>query len=379
MKMMEKDFENIIKESQGLNSANVGPILSQWSLAKAPLLEAFGGNLIVRSEEPIEIHIPAERRKEQFNNFKAFLYQRNLLTDSFCSFLEQNEEGFLTNRVVVDMPEFGIKRGTKLLRTFKSFIPNQIDLEAAQNAASRYIQQEKITGYLYLSIDPRDYLTISENNYNWRSCHALDGMYRIGNLNYLVDSTTVVAYLADEKLEPLSCAPSVLWNSKKWRMLLHISPDRVVYYNKQYPFYSEELLLNTNLLAKEYFFKNSQTTGLRNNRSFISVEDPSSATNYSLDSSVTIINNSIFFVDELIDYSDYLGYCDLTNSDSYSLAYNSTLRWFYNRQEILDSMRIKIGDAPICPCCGKTQIYDSNDSLVCDYCDYEEGDYDYEC
>ena len=40
-------------------------------------------------------------------------------------------------------------------------------------------------GYLYLSIHPLDYLSISETNHGWRSCHALDGEYRNGNLSYL--------------------------------------------------------------------------------------------------------------------------------------------------------------------------------------------------
>ena len=28
-----------------------------------------------------------------------------------------------------------------------------------------------------------DYLSLSENAFNWRSCHALDGEYRAGNLS----------------------------------------------------------------------------------------------------------------------------------------------------------------------------------------------------
>lgn len=83
------------------------------------------------------------------------------------------------------------------------------------------IQEDKVTGILCLSIHPLDYLSLSENTYNWRSCHALDGEYRAGNLSYMMDNTTVVCYLKGEDEAELPHFPAeVKWNSKKWRMLL---------------------------------------------------------------------------------------------------------------------------------------------------------------
>ena len=60
------------------------------------------------------------------------------------------------------------------------------------------VAENKIEGYLYLSVDPRDFLTLSENDSNWYSCQSLDGDYRSGDLSYMVDGTTIVAYLANE-------------------------------------------------------------------------------------------------------------------------------------------------------------------------------------
>ena len=71
---------------------------------------------------------------------------------------------------------------------------------------------------------PLDYLSLSENTYNWRSCHSLDGEYRAGNLSYMMDKSTVICYLKSNDDVILSnFGPEVKWNSKKWRVLLYFS------------------------------------------------------------------------------------------------------------------------------------------------------------
>ena len=46
------------------------------------------------------------------------------------------------------------------------------------------LQDVKVSGDLVLSVHPLDYLSISDNNHNWYSCHSLDGEYGAGNLGY---------------------------------------------------------------------------------------------------------------------------------------------------------------------------------------------------
>lgn len=88
-----------------------------------------------------------------------------------------------------------IPRGSKIVKSFKFFEEDKCLLTDLQNEASRIIQEDKIEGYLCLSIHPLDFLSLSENNCNWRSCHALDGDYRSGNLSYMVDTSTIICYL----------------------------------------------------------------------------------------------------------------------------------------------------------------------------------------
>lgn len=98
--------------------------------------------------------------------------------------MRDNKGGFFDNRVLLPYPSFNIPLGSKLSKSFKRFINSQEIVRWAQDTASRYMQENKIEGYLYLSIHPLDFLTISENNENWWSCQSLDGDYRSGNLSY---------------------------------------------------------------------------------------------------------------------------------------------------------------------------------------------------
>jgi hypothetical protein len=56
------------------------------------------------------------------------------------------------------------------------------------------------TGQLVLSVNPLDMLLSSENS-AWHSCHCLDDCHRAGNLSYLADQHSAIAYYSDENRE----------------------------------------------------------------------------------------------------------------------------------------------------------------------------------
>ena len=85
------------------------------------------------------------------------------------------------DNIVTDSDYSPAPKGMKLVRAFKYFEKNKIVLEEIQNLASRYLQEDKVKGTLCFSVHPLDFLSLSENTYNWRSCHSLDGEYRAGN------------------------------------------------------------------------------------------------------------------------------------------------------------------------------------------------------
>lgn len=108
------------------------------------------------------------------------------------------------------------------------------------------MQKNKIEGYLCISVHPLDFLSLSENTHNWRSCHALDGEYAAGNLSYMMDTSTFIIYLrSDEDVKLPNFPSTVLWNNKKWRMLMYLSQDcHMLFAGRQYPFECADILNN---------------------------------------------------------------------------------------------------------------------------------------
>lgn len=241
LKTIQRQFNDVITYSQtGIVSPNTDDLFARWYEAKRDFIEAFGGKLIVEYPEPITFALTEEERQERINNFCAVV--RNCSGAQLSDFIETNSEGFFNNQVMFQYTTeaFKIPKGMKLVKAFKYFERDPETLEKLQSMASMLIQENCVSGKLCLSVHPLDYLSASENNHHWRSCHSLDGDYRSGNLSYMVDSSTVICYLKTKDDEILPNFPEdVPWNSKKWRVWLYMSDDwKVVFAGRQYPFNS---------------------------------------------------------------------------------------------------------------------------------------------
>ena len=386
LKKIQSDFESILVHSQDypfyLNAENT---IKQWLEAKDDIISKFCGELIVRSKTPVRIDLTEEQRNKRFEEFIHTLDENGILTEEFELFLRDNKGGFFDNRVLLPYPSFNIPLGSKLSKSFKRFLNNAETIRWVQDTASRYIQENKIEGYLYLSVHPIDFLTLSENNENWWSCQTLDGDFRAGNLSYMVDKTTIVAYLSNGKQEEMRCLPrGMKWYSKKWRMLIHTDRENNIYYNRQYPYESRDLLEKVhNMITQfipvemsmplDYGFKVIQTQWGGGQLSYNQIN----------------AGGRIHDTRDTIDVEDYLGYSDLIQSSTYApiISVNaekyqdyasmcddgkSTEEAFFNRV-----FKIKIGEKPICPCCG-TEHINRESSFLCEYCIAEkEADEDF--
>lgn len=135
---------------------------------------------------------------------------------------------------------FGIKfnEGMKISRILPKLTTKKWS-EWIQIEYSKIVQSFTIRGTAVLSIDPIDYITMSQNSSGWRSCHALDGEYRTGTLAYMMDTCSVVAYVTtknsrydwgnNEKIE---------FSDKIWRQMVLINLNEERSYSiqsRQYP------------------------------------------------------------------------------------------------------------------------------------------------
>lgn len=245
-KKIQYDLEKILSYAKGYQNIDIdcSDVMNTWYKNKKEFIHLFNGNLIYEFSDLIEIQLTEQEKKDLIN--KCIIeFEDRFNNNNLVHFLECNKEGFFNNLVVND--DFSIKRlkkGDKLLKSFKYFTEDNSELRDAQDLASRYIQKAKVKGKLCLSVHPFDFMTISDNNSNWASCHSIDGEYSMGNMNYMLDSSTFVVYLKSEADEQLKCFPEgLLWNNKKWRVLAHMTDTRNgIWFNKQYPFKCNALI-----------------------------------------------------------------------------------------------------------------------------------------
>ena len=246
--LIKQQVKRVVSWSQGIDEPQVDELIDRWKKAKDRIMWYLGGPIWM-SREPVTVTISEEDKDKKIHDFCDYIELNfpSLSSSGLVSFIIENKEDFYNNILSHDynLNDIHIRKGIKLTKAYKKFISDLDDLNTIQQKASTYIQEGKVTGYLCLSVHPLDYLSSSENCEDWRSCHALNGDYRSGNLAYMLDKSTIVCYLCDGKFDhnlprfPLT----VPWNSKRWRMLMYLSDDwDAIFAGRGYPFFSYELM-----------------------------------------------------------------------------------------------------------------------------------------
>lgn len=220
--------------------------LNTYKTNKAQFYEDFGQKLIVSKDINLDL-------TKQFKENRMKHYVTYCLSNAISNLiLENGVDGFFENKIMRDLNltdldgnPVKIKSGMKLSKAFKFFISNPHLLERNQTEYSKALGQS-LSGELCLSIHPLDYLSMSMNSNGWSSCQSLDGDYAAGTLALMSDEVTLVAYLHngsnDNCVFENGSYSGPEWNSKKWRVLVHINKDRdLVLFAKHYPFTSREL------------------------------------------------------------------------------------------------------------------------------------------
>lgn len=242
------------------------------------------------------------------------------------------------------------------------------------------IQQNVVSGHLCLSVHPLDYLSLSENIHNWRSCHALDGEYRAGNMNYMMDENTVVCYLRADKQAILPHFPEdVIWNSKKWRVLIYMADDETMFFlGRQYPFSSLkgiELIKNKLLPAVIPY---STWDKYHQPVSVDIVHDTYSQENINICAGnlIPLGNGLLPLKSIVINGKNTYQFNDVLSSSCYTPLYSYRFHPFYDTGETTIRTQVHIGKQCLCPKCNKNYI-DFNERLTCEECDMTENNDNY--
>ena len=385
---IKKQFDRVIEYSQNILDPRTDQLFDRWYKAKSCIIDTlFDGKLIYQFEEKMSFELSdtvKEKKIQEFlNRIEDFWHNSELY-----NFVKEQKNGFFNNEVIsdYDVGEKRIRKGTKLIKTFKFFASGK-ELENIQNDASRLIQENKVEGYLCLSVHPLDFLSSSENNYKWRSCHALDGEYRAGNLSYMTDTTTFMCYLKgdNEDQEILPHFPSsVPWNSKKWRTLMFISEDQnMIFSGRQYPFPLQNCLTYVldNFIKVKLSERKTHWPWQANDKiSWSSWTDTKikdifvGQENIKCCSDKTYIplgDEAIALTDLVQDAAHSRHFNDVLNSSCYDPIY--TFRYLdYDNEKFgltnYHNTKFLIGGEVSCLHCGNSYIAEEGDTMLCNYC-----------
>lgn len=378
MEMMEQ-VNQVLSYSQDIDYEliNTTNILKTWEENKAALIKAFGGKSIFEYGK-VRANLSPEEKKDRFISFRRHIVSEYQNTD-LANFLKFNENSFFDNKVKETYRTSTkiIPKGSKIVKSFKYFVKDPKELADLQTQASMIIQEDKIEGTLCFSVHPLDFLSLSENNYKWRSCHSLRGDYRSGNLSYLLDKTSFICYLKSENDEVLPNFPATVpWNSKKWRMLMFTDEcNNIFFAGRQYPFFSQNLLDMVRDIILDVLKFNFDRNGEKFSQ--WSNENIENFNGINLDQNHILISRTIYPIHTIIKNADKsCHYNDLLYSSCYTPRYMWKKYKYYGDCAVWErdqTPKIEIGERTPCIVCGKYPTADS-DTFLCDACLSEYGD-----
>lgn len=366
--VIEQQFKDVIEFSQGFRPKTT-KLFENWYVNKKPFIEMFGNQLIYEVPTKLQFSLNENIKRRKMSEFISEIRRRyhNIPLNRFLDQLTVEE--FYGNKLEKPYEDSGIalSTGNKVVKAFKYFEENSAILEKIQQEASAIIQEDKIEGILCFSVHPLDYLSSSENGCGWRSCHSLDGEFRAGNLSYMTDESTVVCYLKEEKEKKLPNFPSdVPWNSKKWRVLLHISlANGFMFAGRQYPFSDESYLDIVRLYLRKAFPQFAHCSFWSNLYHTALGPIP---LNYNY-----FMSNRCLYPKELVIEDVYAGdsplhYNDLLRSSVYIKPYYCDFWYSSYEMNKHKEMKLKIGNKVPCLYCEKEYIEDS-ELMVCVDCE----------
>ena len=379
--LTEKVKEVLWESQHAPDLYGVNGLMEAWKEAKQDYIDIFEGKYIYDCG-PVSFQQSQTTLSDNINKFMNLVSKQNggtLQNLDFFAFLSmQGSDSFFDNIVKLPYKKpdgTQIPVGMKMGRAFRYFFEDKKMLDWVQTQYSIQISAPKMTGHLYLSVHPLDYLSISENNANWTSCHGLHGDYRAGNLGYMTDESTIICYIADPEPENISNFPkNIPWNSKKWRMLLYVGED-VMFAGRQYPFELPGALEKVG----DYFLAlsgNSKSYWSKWHDDNFNPEAENFANGFDRDQLpprfkeyVCIRKRIAPISDYVIDAEDSMHYNDVLRSGHYKPAYRFRLKTTSTPEPITKKLQVVVGSRCTCINCNEDRPVAESNTMLCEECD----------
>lgn len=206
---------------------------------------------------------------QEYTSAESFLHFLNDLVLYYYTFAENEIEANKSVQIYNSNKKLVISEGQKPFRAINYLIKNcfpiaqerfpekfnekfleklKTAVEECRLKISQILNDKRTKGTLCLSIHPMDYMTMSDNGYNWTSCMAWQapdgeaGCYHAGTVEMMNSCCVVVAYLeGKEEWKPLQdFGLNYIWSNKKWRELFIVDHDFITGI-KAYPYEHSQL------------------------------------------------------------------------------------------------------------------------------------------
>jgi hypothetical protein len=415
--------ENTIRSYISIyGGAECGPmnmVLNEWNKNKKTLFRALGRQLsvskmisipksdVVITSELESIYHPYviwyehdkitvvkhfEHLQEITNNYFISDILRFWVNKDYCIedlrvlsrlFLHKNlSKGYITSLEVNNTPyhcrdfKCTIKNGMKTIRTIQKVLkatgyPNMDLFEKWRNQVSLIQTEGETKAKLVISIHPIDFMSMSENKCNWRSCMGWSnsGCYNAGTLEMMNSNVAAVAYL--ETASPFEMFLNETGEvytlpNKSWRSLIYVHKD-ILLLGKQYPFHNDYLVpivldMMRELVGKNlhwsYRFINQEYRDMEKLEGNFYVRDW-----FNLQYNVTKQHHSIFV------------YTNGMYNDIIEAKYP---HYYCCRNYVPHSKKICLSGPATCICCGK-RLMDDPRGEIYDYDDLGNNKLCYDC
>ena len=240
-------LEKLILHLSNLNEdlrIDIREHLNNWAKNKSHLYLAFGKKLKLEKEIELDFSGNSTYVKSLISKFYQEITQAKVKRFlKSCSNAEVVMNCLNRN---VSFENVKFRAGDKISKCIGKIL-DLYDITPAEKDSvlikfSMLIQSVKAKGSAVLSIDPVDYITMSENNSNWESCHSMSGCFRTGPFAYLQDSSTTISYVKpkDDCVFTYGDSKTLTYSNKNWRQIVLFSKElKYATQLRQYPYTSQ--------------------------------------------------------------------------------------------------------------------------------------------
>lgn len=177
------------------------------------------------------------------------------MSEAFLSMIKYSNvmSNQISQKIEYSYPIFGkghvhkavVQNGSKTVKAIRTFLVNigyanmeLFDSWRERVSAATTVQERKTN--LVLSIHPIDFMTMSDNDCNWRSCmHWSGGEYSNGTIEMMNSKNVVIGYVESSEKAMMVRGGHGIPN-KNWRCLFYIT-DKIVLSGKPYPYMNVDL------------------------------------------------------------------------------------------------------------------------------------------